>query len=98
MAAAPVATQFLSLPELKQNPLIMRIFATLDADGGGDVDFGEFVQVRRRTRRAPSPTHAPTDRAASCGQCLRIFSTRGDRQAKLMCTRRRAAQPQCAAR
>ncbi|KJE88720.1 calcineurin b subunit [Capsaspora owczarzaki ATCC 30864] len=36
--------EFLSLPELNQNPLVSRIIATLDRDGGGDVDFQEFIE------------------------------------------------------
>eukprot|EP01137_Pigoraptor_chileana_P031362 Opistho-2@19084 len=35
--------EFLSLPELHQNPLVSRVIATLDVDGGGDVDFQEFI-------------------------------------------------------
>ena len=53
--------EFLSLPELQQNPLVSRVIATFDKDGGGDVDFQEFIQG------------------------LSVFSSKGDKLAKLKC-------------
>ncbi|KAF4120210.1 hypothetical protein GMORB2_3337 [Geosmithia morbida] len=35
--------EFLSLPQISNNPLATRMIAIFDADGGGDVDFEEFV-------------------------------------------------------
>jgi len=35
--------EFLSLPQISSNPLATRMIAILDEDGGGDVDFQEFV-------------------------------------------------------
>ncbi len=36
--------EFLSIPELNQNPLASRVIAILDKDGGGDVNFEEFLE------------------------------------------------------
>ncbi|KAK5070962.1 Calcineurin subunit B [Lithohypha guttulata] len=36
--------EFLSLPQVSSNPLATRMIAIFDEDGGGDVDFAEFVQ------------------------------------------------------
>ncbi|KAM5357102.1 hypothetical protein ACJZ2D_016615 [Fusarium nematophilum] len=35
--------EFLSLPQISSNPLATRMIAIFDEDGGGDVDFQEFV-------------------------------------------------------
>lgn len=35
--------EFLSLPQVSSNPLASRMIAIFDEDGGGDVDFQEFV-------------------------------------------------------
>ncbi|KAK6541655.1 Calcineurin subunit B [Orbilia ellipsospora] len=35
--------EFLSLPQVSSNPLATRMIAIFDEDGGGDVDFKEFV-------------------------------------------------------
>jgi serine/threonine-protein phosphatase 2B regulatory subunit len=35
--------EFLSLPQISSNPLATRMIAIFDEDGGGDVDFEEFV-------------------------------------------------------
>ncbi|ETN45544.1 calcineurin subunit B [Cyphellophora europaea CBS 101466] len=35
--------EFLSLPQVSSNPLATRMIAIFDEDGGGDVDFEEFV-------------------------------------------------------
>ncbi|KAI1339034.1 calcineurin subunit B [Xylariaceae sp. FL0016] len=35
--------EFLSLPQISSNPLATRMIGILDEDGGGDVDFQEFV-------------------------------------------------------
>ena len=34
----------MSLPELKQNPLVQRVIDIFDEDGNGEVDFKEFLQ------------------------------------------------------
>ena len=36
--------EFMSLPELQQNPLVQRVIEIFDDDGNGDVDFKEFIQ------------------------------------------------------
>lgn len=36
--------EFLTLPQISSNPLATRMIAIFDEDGGGDVDFQEFVQ------------------------------------------------------
>jgi serine/threonine-protein phosphatase 2B regulatory subunit len=34
--------EFMSLPELQQNPLVQRVIDIFDSDGNGDVDFKGF--------------------------------------------------------
>ena len=36
--------EFMSLPELQQNPLVQRVIEIFDDDGNGEVDFKEFIQ------------------------------------------------------
>jgi serine/threonine-protein phosphatase 2B regulatory subunit len=36
--------EFMSLPELQQNPLVQRVIAIFDTDGNGEVDFKEFIE------------------------------------------------------
>ena len=36
--------EFMSLPELQQNPLVQRVIDIFDEDGNGEVDFKEFIQ------------------------------------------------------
>lgn len=36
--------EFMSLPELQQNPLVQRVIDIFDADGNGEVDFKEFIR------------------------------------------------------
>jgi len=36
--------EFMSLPELQQNPLVQRVIDIFDADGNGEVDFKEFIE------------------------------------------------------
>lgn len=38
------ADEFLSIPELQQNPLVRRVIDILDTDRNGEVDFQEFIQ------------------------------------------------------
>lgn len=35
--------EFMSLPELQQNPLVQRVIDIFDTDGNGEVDFKEFI-------------------------------------------------------
>merc|ERR1711893_273166 len=36
--------EFMSLPELHQNPLVQRVIEIFDQDGNGEVDFKEFIE------------------------------------------------------
>ncbi|XP_049632080.1 calcineurin subunit B type 2 [Suncus etruscus] len=36
--------EFLSIPELRNNPLVKRVIDIFDVDGNGEVDFQEFIQ------------------------------------------------------
>ncbi|KAM4751208.1 calcineurin subunit B type 1b [Anableps anableps] len=36
--------EFMSLPELQQNPLVRRVVDIFDTDGNGEVDFMEFME------------------------------------------------------
>uniref|UniRef100_A0A8C6SKS7 EF-hand domain-containing protein n=1 Tax=Neogobius melanostomus TaxID=47308 RepID=A0A8C6SKS7_9GOBI len=36
--------EFMSLPELQQNPLVQRVIDIFDKDGNGEVDFSEFIE------------------------------------------------------
>ncbi|CAM9684668.1 unnamed protein product [Lampetra fluviatilis] len=38
------ADEFLSLPELQNNPLVRRVVDILDSDGDGEVDLAEFIE------------------------------------------------------
>ncbi|KAM4876610.1 calcineurin subunit B type 2 [Thomomys bottae] len=35
--------EFMSLPQLRQNPLVKRVIDIFDTDGNGEVDFREFI-------------------------------------------------------
>ncbi|KAJ3367907.1 calcineurin subunit B [Allomyces macrogynus ATCC 38327] len=35
--------EFLAIPQIANNPLVARLIAIFDEDGGGDVDFTEFI-------------------------------------------------------
>lgn len=35
--------EFMSLPQLQQNPLVQRVIEIFDSDGNGEVDFKEFI-------------------------------------------------------
>jgi serine/threonine-protein phosphatase 2B regulatory subunit len=37
--------EFLSIPQIASNPLAHRLFAVVDKDGGGEVDFQEFIEA-----------------------------------------------------
>merc|ERR1712241_1167480 len=37
--------EFMSLPELQQNPLVQRVIEIFDDDGNGEVDLKEFIQL-----------------------------------------------------
>lgn len=36
--------EFMSLPELQQNPLVQRVIEIFDTDGNGEIDFKEFIE------------------------------------------------------
>ncbi|KAI9220917.1 calcineurin subunit B [Blastocladiella britannica] len=36
--------EFLNIPQIANNPLVGRLVSIFDTDGGGDVDFGEFLE------------------------------------------------------
>ena len=36
--------EFMTLPELQQNPLVQRVVEVFDTDGNGEIDFKEFIQ------------------------------------------------------
>lgn len=51
--------EFMSLPELQQNPLVQRVIDIFDADGNGEVDFkGNSHFYWQKTRRNFSPVVA----------------------------------------
>lgn len=37
--------EFLAIPQIANNPLAQRLIALFDEDGGGDVDFKEFIKA-----------------------------------------------------
>lgn len=43
--------EFMSLPELQQNPLVSRVIAIFDTDGNGEVDFHEFISEHLTVQR-----------------------------------------------
>lgn len=36
--------EFMSIPELQQNPLVQRVISIFDTDDNGEVDFKEFIE------------------------------------------------------
>jgi len=36
--------EFMTLPELQQNPLVQRVIDIFDQDGNGEIDFKEFIE------------------------------------------------------
>jgi len=36
--------EFMSIPDLQQNPLVQRVIDIFDADGNGEIDFREFIE------------------------------------------------------
>ncbi|KAI0979971.1 hypothetical protein GJ496_003694, partial [Pomphorhynchus laevis] len=36
--------EFMSIPELQQNPLVKRVIEIFDTDGNGEIDFKEFIE------------------------------------------------------
>ena len=36
--------EFMSLPELQQNPLVQRVIEIFDTDGNKEIDFKEFIE------------------------------------------------------
>ena len=42
--------EFMQIANIANNPLAQRVISIFDDDGGGEVEFSEFVRVRRRQR------------------------------------------------
>lgn len=49
--------EFMSLPELQQNPLVQRVIDIFDADGNGEVDFKGMMFLRVFSVRARPRMH-----------------------------------------
>ena len=49
--------EFMSLPELQQNPLVQRVIDIFDTDGNGEVDFkgNYFIVVKSVVQNRPFP-------------------------------------------
>lgn len=76
--------EFMSLPELQQNPLVQRVIDIFDTDGNGEVDF--------KGQRSPSSSVPQESRLNWCFSCLpefiegvSQFSVKGDKEQKLRC-------------
>lgn len=83
--------EFMSLPELQQNPLVQRVIDIFDTDGNGEVDFkGEkssFLLICIGLRRSYIYTFLknfslPTTEFI---EGMSQFSVKGDKESKLRC-------------
>jgi Ca2+-binding EF-hand superfamily protein len=72
--------EFMTLPELQQNPLVQRVIDIFDADGNGEVDFkGIYI-----TQQWIVPTGCAQMRQISeFIQGVSQFSVKGDKESKL---------------
>jgi len=61
--------EFMSLPELQQNPLVQRVIEIFDTDGNGEVD---FKGGPRRSGSAPKPVTRTAFLPAGPGRTPRI--------------------------
>src|SRR5690606_6451666 len=48
------AQEFMQIANIANNPLAQRVISIFDDDGGGEVEFEEFVRVRRGARSCDS--------------------------------------------
>lgn len=72
--------EFMSLPELQQNPLVQRVIDIFDTDGNGEVDFKGAASSCFATPFTPF-SHP----AAEFIQGVSQFSVKGDKESKLRC-------------
>merc|ERR1712202_72337 len=63
--------EFMSLPELQQNPLVQRVIDIFDEDESGEVDFKEFLQ-------GVSQFSVKGDRNAKLKFAFRIYDMNND--------------------
>jgi len=67
--------EFMSLPELQQNPLVQRVIEIFDDDQNGEVDFKEFIQgvsqfsVKDLHSESTILTMTDTFPMGSCSRC-----------------------------
>lgn len=69
--------EFMSVPELQQNPLVQRVIDIFDTDGNGEIDFkGEWIPSLVRLRNC-----LVSEFIGGISQ----FSVKGDKESKLKC-------------
>lgn len=78
--------EFMSLPELQQNPLVQRVIDIFDTDGNGEVDF------KGERARPPLLSLGDGPGLTCCLSCppefiegVSQFSVKGDKEQKLRC-------------
>lgn len=65
--------EFMSLPELQQNPLVQRVIDIFDTDGNGEVDFKEFIEGLSQTQRNDKRFSVKSDKEQKLRFAFRIY-------------------------
>jgi serine/threonine-protein phosphatase 2B regulatory subunit len=75
--------EFMSIPELQQNPLVQRVIDIFDTDGNGEIDFkGSSV---RTTFKVTTITFDSFSLTIEFIGGISQFSVKGDKESKLRC-------------
>lgn len=75
--------EFLSLPELQQNPLVQRVIDIFDEDGNGEVDFKGTLQINLVKFKVFISFSVAIFFSLEFIQGVSQFSVKGDKESKL---------------
>ena len=78
--------EFMSLPELQQNPLVQRVIDIFDQDGNGEVDFKGIVNFTSMLRSSKIKFFISTNWLIFLSEFIQgvsQFSVKGDKESKL---------------
>lgn len=78
--------EFMSLPELQQNPLVQRVIDIFDQDGNGEVDFKGIVKLTSMLRSSKIKFFISTNWLIFLSEFIQgvsQFSVKGDKESKL---------------